>query len=175
MPDPIQGIPDLPLISFARIVTGHGRTFVDVGAQIGAFAISLAPRFERVLAYESSELYGWLERNRSLNDYRHVTCERSLPGRAAATLDAIGPSDVDLLKIDVPGGEIDVLRGAVRLLKASAPNLLLKTALDPDTRTELATFLAALDYSFEALFPLTPAWVLCRPSPHRRALDWFLP
>jgi len=76
VPDPIAGIPELPMINFVRCIAGRGRTFVDVGSHIGFYTMGLAPGFQRVIAFEPSRFrYAWLRRNAVLNDYDHVQCE----------------------------------------------------------------------------------------------------
>jgi FkbM family methyltransferase len=42
------------------------------------------------------------------------------------TLDALGVGDVDFLKIDVEGHELDVMRGGMKMLKATHPRLLIE-------------------------------------------------
>jgi FkbM family methyltransferase len=84
VPDPIPGIPELPMINFLRMIAGHGRTFVDIGAHIGFYTMGLAPGYARVLSFEPSRLqYSMLTRNRALNDYGHVECEHVALGDVA--------------------------------------------------------------------------------------------
>ena len=84
-----SGNPELPMINFVRTLAGRGRTFVDVGSHIGFYTMGLAPGFSKVVAFEPSKFqYGWLTRNRALNDYTHVACEHVALGdtRGEATL-----------------------------------------------------------------------------------------
>jgi FkbM family methyltransferase len=95
VPDPIPGIPKLPMINFVRNIAGRGRTFVDVGSHIGFYTMGLASGFQRVIAFEPSLLrYEWLRRNAALNDYRHVLCEHVALG------DTVGVITLNALSYD---------------------------------------------------------------------------
>ncbi len=210
VPDPIPGIPELPMVNFLKALTGQGRTFVDVGAHIGFYSMGLAPGFDRVVAFEPSRFqYGWLSRNAALNDYRHVRCEHvalgETPGEAklnvlsydgglnslvaevadkynlidhytvpVETLDSHGMTDVDLLKIDVEGFEVAVLRGAAQTINASRPVILIEVWDDPAQRQDVQAVMAGLNYSFEFIFPRSPELALCLPVERRQAFDWFV-
>lgn len=192
VPDPITGIPELPVINFLRVIAGRGRCFVDVGAHIGAVTMGLAPGFDRVLAFEPSRVqYGWLRRNAALNDYDHVRCEPvalddcqgtlNVAGRDAGqdsvpveTLDARGLTDVDLLRIDAAGSDIAVLRGAARTIAASRPVMLIAVGEDPARRRDMQAAMSALDYSLEFLFPFFPGLALCLPQERRSTYQWFI-
>lgn len=210
VPDPIPGIPELPMINFIRTLAGRGRTFVDVGSHIGFYTMGLAPGFDKVIAFEPSKFqYGWLTRNRALNDYTHVACEHvalgdtrgesmlnvlsyegglnSLSPEVAAAhtiidrytvpvevLDDRGMSDVDLLKIDVEGFEIPVLRGARKTIDASRPVILIEVWTDAERRQNVKHVMDEMNYTFEPLFPLSPELVLCIPQERRPSFAWFI-
>jgi FkbM family methyltransferase len=210
VPDPIPGIPELAMINFIRTLAGRGRTFVDVGSHIGFYTMGLAPGFDRVVAFEPSKFqYGWLTRNRALNDYAHVSCEHVALGetRGEATLNVLsyegglnslspevaaahniidrytvpvevlddrGMSDVDLLKIDVEGFEIPVLRGARKTIDASRPVILIEVWTDPERRQNVKQVMDDMNYTFEPLFPLSPELVLCIPQERRPSFAWFI-
>ncbi len=85
-PDPIAGLPPVPMINFLRTLAGRGRTFVDVGSHIGGYSMGLAPMFDRVLAFEPSLfLCDWFRRNTALNGYDHVQCHPIALGEARHT------------------------------------------------------------------------------------------
>ncbi|WP_083931544.1 FkbM family methyltransferase [Methyloferula stellata] len=210
VPDPIPGIPELPMINFLRTLAGRGRTFVDVGSHIGFYTMGLAPGFDKVVAFEPSKFqYGWLTRNRALNDYAHVACEHVALGdtRGEATLNVLsyegglnslspevaaahtiidrytvpvevlddrGMSDVDLLKIDVEGFEIPVLRGARKTIDASRPVILIEVWTDDARRQNVKQVMDEMNYTFEPLFPLSPELVLCIPQERRQSYAWFI-
>jgi FkbM family methyltransferase len=210
VPDPIPGIPELPMINFIRTVASPGRTFVDVGAHIGFYTMGLAPSFERVIAFEPSRLqYGWLKRNQLLNAYDHVACEHVALGGAAGTatlnvlsyegglntlapevasrmtildqyevpvdvLDRRGMTDVDLIKIDVEGFEIEVLSGATLTINASRPVILIEVWVDVCRRREVQAVMNDLNYSLEFLFPMSPELAVCLPRERRHEFQWLI-
>lgn len=187
VPDPPSGIPDRPVITFIKSMLGGCRTFVDAGAGFGPFTMPLAPRCARVVAFEPDALaFQWLKRNRSLNDYEHVVCEHTMLGdplerdeHESATvgvspvvaLDAYGFTDVDLLKIDLPGHEAAVLQGALHTIAQSRPIILIRAAPDVSPWQAL---MSSMRYTTEAVFPLTPAWILCFPLERRDQFAWFV-
>jgi FkbM family methyltransferase len=64
---------------------------------------------------------------------------------------------VRLLKVDVEGAEVDVLRGAARLLRTDRPEILAEAAT-PEARQAIDDCLAPLGYSRLARFCSTPTW-----------------
>jgi len=105
-----------------------------------------------------------------------LLCE---PAHAAATeggvpvntLDAIArgfPENfprVSLLKIDVEGMEMDVLRGAAGLLEKDRPQLVIELAT-PAERAQAEAFLAGLGYRNIGRFCHTPTYHFIDPSVH---------
>jgi len=90
------------------------------------------------------------------------------------SLDALGYQwrPVDFVKIDVEGGERDVLAGAQRTLWASHPNLLIEIHTE-DNRDWIASWLRNFDYQPDVIphphegVPEGHCWVVAdRPSPH---------
>jgi FkbM family methyltransferase len=129
------------MLAWRRALRGGG-LFVDVGANVGSYAIWAAEHGAEVIALEpAADTFRLLEENIALNGYR-VTAVRAAAGdhcgsaRFTVGLDAgnslspDGPVVTDLvtvdsligdrrvagMKVDVEGFEIDVLRGAARAL-----------------------------------------------------------
>jgi FkbM family methyltransferase len=70
--------------------------------------------------------------------------------------DIVLPSeDVTLIKIDVEGGEIGVLRGAEQLIKRCSPYIYAE-AQTPEAKQELDDYMKALDYKPFGIFAKTP-------------------
>ncbi len=114
---------------------------VDVGAWCGTWTLSMQPYAKNIHCYEPNKLhYGCLARN--INRYSHVESYNQALGNddgyvklteESATqntrvllengetkinkLDSLGYNDVDFIKIDVEGLEMEVLKGAARTLE----------------------------------------------------------
>jgi FkbM family methyltransferase len=134
-----------------------GDTMVDVGANLGLYAVAAAKRGARVVAVEPDPAnvrhirrMAWLNRvdvsivealagaeigtapialrgspvSGSIDMYLGPTTRYGVA--PVVTLDALLKDErVDLLKIDVEGAEIDVLRGAERTLRDKRPRAIL--------------------------------------------------
>ena len=133
-----------------------GSTALDVGAHIGSLTVPLARlvgREGRVYAFEpQKEVFRELVHNLRLNELANVTPLRfavsSQPGTVemspvfidagwtrigkggekveARTIDSFGFSDVSLIKIDVEGHEVEVLKGAEETVSTLHPVLLVE-------------------------------------------------
>jgi FkbM family methyltransferase len=89
------------------------------------------------------------------------------------TLDSHNLADVDLIKMDVQGHEMAVLRGARQTINASRPVILVDVC--DDTKRQLVrSVLGEMDYSCDFMFPLTPSLALCLASERRRDFEWFI-
>jgi FkbM family methyltransferase len=134
--------PDLPEMLVWRRALRNGGLFVDVGANVGTYAIWAAELGAQVIALEpAADTFSLLEENIALNGYP-VTAMQAAAGDRCGTarftqgLDAanslspdgpvvtrlvtvdslIGDRRVAGMKVDVEGFEFDVLRGAARAL-----------------------------------------------------------
>jgi FkbM family methyltransferase len=150
-----------PLVSVVEAIMAPGRTFVDIGANLGLYAHIALRRGMRVVAVEPHPL---LARNLRRVLGKHVTVvpvalsdrsdQRPLyvpnyagreldarsslelaanPGMAqrevvveTTTLDSLALRDVAVIKIDVEGHELAVLRGGLQLIQRDRPVLLVE-------------------------------------------------
>jgi FkbM family methyltransferase len=129
-----------------------GMTVVDVGASIGSYTLVAANRVGStgsVIAFEPSpSRFDGLERNVALNGFQNVEARRlaiadevdtqelavDTTGTYAAdglvaettTLDTALDASPDVVKIDVEGGEFDVLEGMERTLIEARPAVILE-------------------------------------------------
>jgi len=126
----------------------HRRTAVDVGAHVGLWSWNLAHEFGEVYAFEPvAEHRECFRRNVPPDQFPHVHLRamalgdkpgnvhmKTESGSSGNTqvagqggdvllerLDSLGLSNVDLIKIDVEGMELSVLRGAEETIKSSWP------------------------------------------------------
>ncbi len=167
---------------------------VDVGANIGNHAVFLAAFVRPVLAVEPNRrLLPLLRDNLAAAQVDHQVLEAALGsvrGRGTltvpdegnigsaqirtgggdvevATLDeACGNRQVALIKVDVEGMELEVLRGGIVTLTTSRPHLFLEAATRRHYR-ELKAFLSPLGYRPIVRWAVTPVWHFA-PSPGLR-------
>lgn len=154
-----------------------GAVFVDVGANVGAYSLRAAARGMKVYAFEpmpvNIELF---KRNAALNKLSVELSECALgaengnarltPNGAVSriskngelevplrTLDSFDLPRVDLLKVDVEGYELEVLKGAEKTLERSHPAIMVEMHHWAGAEKEAGLFgmLAKLGYRFEYL------------------------
>lgn len=152
--------PEQGLIDWARQFVRPGSTFVDAGAHVGSWALSLAENCREVHAFEAQRetfyrLCAGILENGLANTVSAHHCALgdgaghatlrvisrdgggsstvSLPTHQTPlaierverrTLDSFGIRNVSLLKVDVEGAEIEVLRGAMELINRDQPAIL---------------------------------------------------
>lgn len=82
--------------------------------------------------------------------------------------------DVRFVKIDVEGGELEVLKGARRLLASQRPDLFIET-MTPAAFDAISQYVTDFGYRPISVWCLTPTWHFAfRPSLAKRALASFL-
>jgi FkbM family methyltransferase len=162
----------------------RGGSFIDVGANIGGFALPVSPLAHSVVAIEASPaIAAILSANVAENHISNVNVINAVAGNVtgevsfpaldlgaamnfgavglttaapgqvrvpAVRLDDIAPEDTRVVKIDVEGAELDVLRGASQLLKAG-PAWIIEAADSPASR-EVIALLASAGYSLYWLY-----------------------
>jgi hypothetical protein len=132
----LLGLAERETHKFIRAASRSASWLIDVGAGDGELSLHFArlPRVSRVYAIEPST--AGLDRNRSLSSLLAQERLKIIPKRAGkldnvetVTLDSLplNRSAHGLIKIDVDGGELDVLAGASSLLASCTPDLLIET------------------------------------------------
>ncbi|HYF26585.1 MAG TPA: FkbM family methyltransferase [Baekduia sp.] len=135
------GTAEIELARWLRRLARAGTVSADVGASEGLYALTLAKLTGApVVALEfRPEAVALLRRNLQRNPGlgRHVSVVQAYaadvvdPGQGATTLDALVRGgtmpEPGLLKIDVEGAEVSVLRGAHQLLAERMPHVVLET------------------------------------------------
>ena len=137
-------------VKVLKYLKGH-KTAVDIGGHVGFYSRAMSEHFESVVAFEpSDESYNCFVRN-----CPDVTCHKTAlgaekgeiylniekgnsgntyategKGTPISTLDSYSIDNVDLIKIDVQGFEGDVMRGAIKTIKASQPILIVELELE---------------------------------------------
>ena len=156
-----------------------GGSFCDVGAQIGFFSLGAA----RVVG-ESGEVvalepdprnHGRLVRNVERNGMCNLralnVAASSSPGQKRARLDALLTRPPDVVKVDVSGAEIEVLRGAGAILRSGRSTWLVK-AHGAQRLRQVAAILAQSGYAprvvREEAAPGPETYlIVARPEPRR--------
>lgn len=158
------------------LVGRPARTAVDVGAHIGTWSYNLAHWFDAVVAFEPVALHascfvknvpldnvtlhqvglgaqaGWATAMPDPGNPKHSTGGTYLAkgGRLPVhPLDEFALADVDLIKIDVEGRELDVCRGAIDTLRRCRPIVVVEQK-DREARNFGGEPKAALKYLKEA-------------------------
>jgi hypothetical protein len=135
----LLGLDEAEITAAVAALAAQARTAVDVGAADGWYALYFAsrPNVEKVLAFEpAAALRERLEANFALNDpawTSKLTCSPRMVGNRPdedyCRVDEVCgdlPRPV-LLKIDVDGGELEVLQGAGGLLASGQCLLVIET------------------------------------------------
>jgi predicted RNA methylase len=107
-----------------RLFTVGGDTFVDVGSQAGAWVFSLAKVFRRVIAVESNPGAAQLLRENLAHD--GIGNVEVLEMAASNPLDPVLQGKIDLIRIDVEGFEVEVVRGLLKTIEVNNPGLCVK-------------------------------------------------
>ena len=162
---------------------------IDVGANIGYYALMEARKVDEVVAFEPVPAnFETLEMNADLNNYSNIHLLNKAVGDregtigftlskasnwhrvstsegdidvSMITLDSVMLDEIDFLRMDVEGYELNVLKGAEGILKDSKPGMFIEVhnQILNDygyTAKEFYEFLAQYDYSIAKSFVMAP-------------------
>jgi len=156
----------------------EGGVFVDVGANVGAYSLRAIARGMKAVSFEPNpENVRLLKRNAELNDLTADVREFALGSSDGTvnisqngatsrigneikgvdvplkTLDSFELPRVDLLKIDVEGYELEVLRGAKQTLARCHPPIMIEMHhwIGAEAEAEIFDILKDAGYHFEYL------------------------
>jgi hypothetical protein len=179
----VNGFHETHTVRVVKQLLKSGMTFIDVGANIGQYTLLaselIGPRGSVHSFEPEPRAFRLLQDNVSRNQLANVTLSQCAVAAASAPSQPVPRLSlddyvrdrrigrVDLIKIDIDGGELDVLEGARQLLSCAHPQLIVEFAEGnqaPLGRScaELAHFLKGLGYDLfcidprEGLFPYAP-------------------
>ena len=126
------------------------RTAIDIGAHVGLWARGLTEKFDKVVAFEPCDQFadillknapkvhtvhrcalGWREGQVAMaiepDNTGSTHVDRGATGNIPMfPLDHFNLTDVDLIKIDVEGYELDVIKGAMETLRNNDPVMIVE-------------------------------------------------
>jgi len=138
----------------------EGTKVADVGASLGYYTLLAAKRVGKsggVLAFEPNPFrFKYLLRTIQINGWENVTAYKLFvsdfdsPEKNTVTLDSIVAGGADVVKIDVEGMELQVLRGMKRLLSKGVRVIceVHPKQLPSDGLRDISSFLRDYDYEF---------------------------
>jgi precorrin-6B methylase 2 len=177
------GFDEREIVSITRRFASRARTCVDIGAYDGWYTVYCASmaNVERVFACEPSNgsielLHANLSLNKNALNAKVTIIPRFIGtkiGHDWISVDDLleTSSGPFLLKVDVDGGELDVLQSAEKTLKVHAAYLIVETH-SPELERDCVQFLSRFGYSSRVVKNAWYRWVIPdkRPIPHNR---WF--
>jgi FkbM family methyltransferase len=143
------------------------RNCIDIGSNVGMWTRELAQKFEQVYCFEPNpnfiecfnknitennvELFefGLSNKEHTASQEFNSTQITSIPGDVQCrTLDSFNLNDIDFIKIDVDGFEVEVLEGAVNTITRNNPviNVEMKELKRPLTYNKIKKILYGLNY-----------------------------
>lgn len=174
------GLYEIELNRHLRAFCSPGLRSFDVGAQIGYDALILARLTGGpVLSFEADAtlaraMPGTFAANReiaSLLSARHATVARATDGSGRVALDDVAREEgfvPGLIKLDVDGGELEVLEGATGILRDGRPHLIIETH-SVELERSCALLLRDAGYA-PSIVHQRRLWPDHRPTDHNRWL-----
>ena len=140
---------------------------IDIGSNVGMWTRELAQKFEQVYCFEPNPNFiecfnknitesnvklfelGLSNKEHTASQEFNSTQMTNTPGNIQCrTLDSFNLNDIDFIKIDVDGFEIEVLEGAVETITRNKPviNIEMKRLKRPDICKKIRRILRGLSY-----------------------------
>jgi FkbM family methyltransferase len=164
--------------------TKRNNTYIDVGVNIGTHSIVFSKLFSNIISFEPDyNNYNQSNDNIIINNISNITLYNNALGSIfkkistkqhnnhsrgciytidggdidCITLDSLNLTNVDYIKIDVEGNELDVLKGAINTIKNNLPIIefeynFLSEKLFNITYNETKIFLNNIGYVFDKKF-----------------------
>jgi precorrin-6B methylase 2 len=135
----LMGMEERELTADVRRLASRAVSALDIGANDGWYAVYFAscPNIQKVYAFEPQpDVVRRLEDNLALNDpsfAKKVTCVKKMVGNrnddSWCSIDEIAPdlARPAIIKVDVEGGEMEVFRGAAKMLAKDGCMIVLET------------------------------------------------
>ena len=146
----------------------HWRNCIDIGSNVGMWTRELAQKFEQVYCFEPNPnfiecfnknihetnvqlfQYGLSNKEHTASQEFKSTQITNIPGNVQCqTLDSFNLNNIDFIKIDVDGFEVEVLEGAVETIKRNNAVVVIemKSYKRPNTCNKIKEILSRLSYS----------------------------
>lgn len=180
-----DGIWEKNVTNFIRKKLSYGMNIIDVGADIGYYTLlfrSHVGKLGKIYAFEpNTESKEILDHNIKLNSFENVKTfdvglydsekkiamdgDTIIPGDKSnqniiqtKTLDSMGIKDIDMIKIDIEGAEMNALKGMKETLLKYKPSLLIEVHPGKlkdfnSSSLEVVTFVKSLGYNIEPVCP----------------------
>ena len=146
------------------------RGCIDIGSNVGLWTRELASRFEQVYCFEPNPIfiecfnknitetnvqlfqYGLSnkEHTASMVEFNSTVMTKEEGNIKCRTLDSFELNDIDLIKIDVDGFEVEVLQGAIDTISRNKAviNIEMKKNKRPKTCKRIKKILHRLNYNY---------------------------
>lgn len=175
-----RGVYEVEQQKWIRTATKPGSVCIDVGAAEGFFSLLFAKcagKEGQVIGFEPSDrgneianLFAWNDSYdlSALKLVREFAIGPNTTGLSGVTVDSVvdsmNLSRVDVVKIDVDGGEMDVLEGMRNTIEKFHPHMSVELH-SPELYSEVEKFLEGYSYEMRLVDP--PAYEL-RPIPFNK-------
>lgn len=146
---------EIQILPHALALVSNRRVAIDGGANVGRWAIAMAPHFDAVFAFEPVEFsYQAMRKHLEIERCDHVYpiqtalfdrecrvqmksppkrsastafyAQQSASGQRAIRIDIMNLEDCGLIKLDLEGAELRALYGAVRTIERCKPVLIVE-------------------------------------------------